>query len=110
VITFFMLAMFCVVGMSIAAVLGFVFFLLKLVFWAVFFPIRLLFKLLWIPVGLAFGALGMLIGLPIILVVGGGVLVFGLIAAVLALLLPLAPLVLFGLLLWAIFRSRPATA
>ena len=107
-----MLAMFAFVGMTVAAILGFVFFLLKIVLWAVFFPIRLLFKLLWIPIGLTFGAFGMLMGLtalPLLLVFAGGVLLFGLVAAVFAMLLPLAPFVLFGLVLWAIFRHRPAT-
>lgn len=90
-----------------------VFFLLKTVFWVVFFPIRLLFKLIWVPIGLTFGAFGMLMGLmalPLVLLFAGGVVVFALIAAAIALLLPIAPLALFGLLLWAMFRSRPATA
>jgi hypothetical protein len=108
-----MLLMFAIVGMALAAVFGLVFFLLKFVFWAVFFPFRLLFKLLWIPVGLTFGAFGLLMGLtaiPIVLLILGGILIFGFIAAVLALILPLTPFVLFGLLLWALLRNRPATA
>jgi hypothetical protein len=107
------LATFVVIGFALTAALWFVFFLLKLVLWMVFFPIRLLFKLLWLPIGLGFGALGSTFGLaavPILLVVGGGVLVFGLIVAAIALLLPIAPFVLFGLLLWAMFRGRAAAA
>jgi hypothetical protein len=106
VATLFMLAMLAVVGISIAVLLGFVFFVLRLVLWAVFFPIRLILKLLWIPVGLTFGVLGFAfatIALPIILVVG-------LLAAVAAILLPLAPFILFALLVWAIVRRPPAVA
>ena len=108
-----MLAMLAVVGLSIAAVIGFVFFLLKMVLWVVFLPLRLLFKLLWLPVGLALGAVGMGLGLlavPLLLVVLGGVLVFGLIAAVIGVMIPAIPFVLFGLLLWSIFRRAPAAA
>jgi hypothetical protein len=85
VLTLFMLAMLAFVGLSVAAVVGFVFFLLKIVLWAVFFPLRLLFKLMWLPLGLAMGAVGMGLGLaalPLLLLVLGGVLVFGLIAAI----------------------------
>jgi hypothetical protein len=48
------------------------------------------------------------LALPILLLVAGGVVVVGLIAALVALLLPALPVILFGLLLWAIFRPRPA--
>jgi len=105
--------MLALVGLSIAAVVGFVFFLLRLVFWAVFFPFKLLLKLLWIPIGLTLGAVGLAAGaiaLPILFLVAGGVVVVGLLAALVALLLPAIPVILFGLLLWAIFRPRPAAA
>lgn len=111
--TLFMLAMLAFVGLSIAAVVGFIFFVLKLVLWAVFFPIKLLFKLMWIPIGLTFGAVGLALGavaLPLLFLVAGGVLVVGVVAALIALLVPAMPVILFGLLLWAIFRSRPAAA
>ena len=110
-IEFFVLALLAVVGLSIAAVVGLVFFLLKLVLWVVFFPIKLLFKLLWLPVGLAFGTLGMGLGvvaMPLLLLVFGGMLIFGLIAAIIALIIPAIPFVLLGLLLWSIFGRRPA--
>lgn len=108
----FVLATLAVVGLSVAVIIGFVFFLMKMVFWAVFFPFRLLFKLMWVPFGLAFGTIGMALGLaalPILLLVVGGVLVFGLIAAIIGLMIPAIPFVLLGLLLWAIFRRNPAT-
>ncbi|HYU81028.1 MAG TPA: hypothetical protein VEK56_18710 [Vicinamibacterales bacterium] len=110
--TLFMLATLAFVGMSVVAVLGFVFFVLRLALWAVFFPIRLLLKLLWIPIGLTFGAVGLALGataLPLLALFAGGILIFGLVAAAVALLLPAIPFVLFGLLLWAIFRRHPAT-
>ena len=109
----FMLAVLAVVGLSVAAILGFVFFLLKIVLWVVFFPLRLLFKLIWLPIGLAFGAVGMGLGLaalPLLFLVLGGVLVFGVIAAIISLMIPAIPFVLLGLLLWSIFRRSPATA
>jgi hypothetical protein len=98
-------------GFAFAAVIGTIFLLLKLVWWAVVFPFRLLFKLLMIPVWLTLGAVGMLAGVaivPVLMVVAAGVLVVGLVAAVLAVLLPAIPFVLFGLLIWALMRRRPA--
>ena len=77
-------------GLAVAAVLGFVFFLIKLAFWLVLLPFRLLLKAVMIPVWLTLGALGL--------------------AAALALVLPAIPFVLLGLLLWAIFHRSPATA
>ena len=112
-LTLFMLAMLAFVGLSVAAVVGCVFFLLKIVLWVVFFPLRLLFKLMWLPLGLAMGAVGMGLGLaalPLLLLVLGGVLVFGLIAAIIGLMIPAIPFVLLGLLLWSIFKKSPATA
>ena len=102
-----------IAGFAVAAVIGTVFLVLKLVFWVVLFPIRLLFKLLMIPVWLTLGALGMLAGvalIPIVLVVLAGVAVVGVVAAILALLLPAIPFVLFGLLIWALMRRRPVAA
>jgi predicted membrane metal-binding protein len=45
-VEFAVLALLAIVGLSVAAVIGFVFFLLKFVFWVVFLPLRLLFKLM----------------------------------------------------------------
>ena len=112
-IELFMLALLAIVGLSVAAVIGFVFFLLKIVLWVVFLPLRLLFKLMWLPLGLAFGAVGMglsVVGLPLLFLVLGGVVVFGLIAALIGLIVPAIPFVLLGLLLWSIFRPSSAAA
>jgi hypothetical protein len=113
VIELSVLALLAVVGLSIAAVIGFVLFLMKLVLWVVFFPIKLLFKLLWLPVGLAFGTLGMglgVIALPLLFLLVGGVVIFGLIAAIIGLMIPAIPFILLGLLLWSIFSRGPAAA
>ena len=50
------------------------------------------------------------IALPLLLLVVGGVLVVGLIAAIIGVLIPAVPFVLLGLLLWGIFRQRPVAA
>jgi len=123
----FFLALLAVVGLSLGAVFSLVFFVLRMAFWMVFlpirllmfpvrmllFPLRLLMKLAWLPFGLAFGAVGMTLGvvaLPVVFLVLGGVLVFGLIAAMISAIIPLIPFVLLGLLIWAVFfRDRPAT-
>lgn len=100
-----------VASVAVAAVLGFVFFLLKLVLWTVLLPFRILFKILMIPVWLTLGALGLAVGViaaPLLAVAVAGVVVVGLLAALAALLLPAIPFVLLGLLLWAIFSRRPA--
>ena len=59
-------------GLAVAAVLGFVFFLIKLAFWLVLLPFRLLLKAVMIPVWLTLGALGLAAGavaLPVVLAV-----------------------------------------
>ena len=108
-VALFILALLAVVGLSLGAIFSLVFFVLRMVFWMVFFPIRLLlfplrllFKLAWLPVGLAFGTVGMglgVIALPLLLLVFGGVLVVGLIAAIIGVLIPVIPFVLLGFLL-----------
>ena len=111
-IELFVLALLAIVGLSVAAVIGFVFLVLKIVLWVIFLPLRLLFKLMWLPLGLAFGAVGTglsVLGLPLLFLVFGGVLVFGLVAALIGLIVPLIPFVLLGLLIWSIFRA-PAAA
>ena len=104
---------FIVACMAVAEVLGFVFFLFKLVLWAVLLPFRILFKILMIPVWLTLGALGLaagVIAVPLLLIVVAGVVIVGLLAALAAVLLPAIPFVLLGLLLWAIFSRRPVVA
>ena len=100
-------------GLAVASVIGVVFLLFKIVFWAVFLPFRLLFKLIWLPIGLVGGVVSLAAGaalLPIILTVGLVVAAFAAIAALLALLVPAIPFVLLGLMIWAIVRRRPAAA
>lgn len=104
------LALLVGVGLAVAAVVGFVLFLLKLVFWVIFLPIRLLLKLLWLPLGLAFGAVGMTLGLvalPILFIIGGAFVLFALLAALVSVLIPAIPFVLLGLLIWALVQKTP---
>jgi len=85
-------------------VIGLVGGLLKLVFWVILLPLRLVGLFLKLLVGLLL--------LPVVLVaVVVGALAFGLIA-ILGLLLPLLPIILLGLGVWAIVKlvSRPAVA
>jgi len=85
-------------------VIGLVGGLLKLVFWVLLLPLRLVGLFLKLLVGLLL--------LPVFLVVAVvGVLGFGLIA-LLGLLLPLLPIILLGLGVWAVVKlvSRPAVA
>jgi hypothetical protein len=101
------------VGLAVAVVLSAVFLVMKLVLWIVLLPFRLLLKALMIPVWLTLGTLGLAAGalsLPVLAVVVGGVMFVGIVAAVLALMLPAIPFILLGLLLWAIFRRSPAVA
>lgn len=104
------LAMILFFGVMVIGIVGG---LLKLIFWLVFLPFRLVFKLLALP----FIALGLLLkvlvgvvllplflGLGVVAVVGVGLI------AVLGLLVPILPLVLAGLVVWALVKlvSRPA--
>ena len=102
-------------GFAMAAVFGVVFLVLKVALWVVFLPIRILFKVffkvLMIPVWMTLGAVGLAASaaaLPILLIVGAGVVVMGLMAAIFALLLPAIPFILLGLMVWAFMRRRPA--
>ena len=106
-----------VAGLAVAAVMGVVFLICKIVIWAVFLPFRLLFlpfrllaKLLWMPFGLATGVVGLAAGavaIPVVLTVGIALAVLAAIAAVVALLVPLIPFVLLGLVVWAATRKKP---
>ena len=93
-------------GAVVVGLFGVVWFVLKLVF----LPIRLALGLVKLVVGVVAGALGMLAMLalaPAILVGVGGVIVVGLVIALLAALLPLVPFILLGLVVWS-FLKRPA--
>ena len=114
-------------GLAVAAVVGFVLFVLRMVFWLVllpfrllllpirlvFFPFRLLRKLVLFPLWLGLGGIGLAVGtiaVPLLLVGILAAAVVGVIAAVLAFVLPAIPFLLLGLLLWAVFRRSPAVA
>lgn len=94
------------VGLLIFGVVALVFSVLKLTLLIVFLPIRLFLKLLFFPVKL-------LLGLLLLPLVGLG-LVLALIAAVVvgmfALVVPLAPFLLLGLVVWLIVKAgrKPA--
>ena len=55
-----------IAGLAVASVIGVVFLVFKVVFWAVFLPFRLLLKLLWLPIGLAMGAVSLAAGAAIL--------------------------------------------
>ena len=109
----FVLGGLALAGLTFAAVVGVIFFLLfllKIVLWIVFLPLRILFNLLWLPVGFALGTLGMTLGLvvvPLLLVVVPALLIFALISAIVSALIPITPFVLLGLLIWAMLRKTP---
>jgi len=83
-------------------------FVLKLLFWVVLFPIRLALKLVFgiLGVGLA------VIAAPIVLLIAGIAIFGALVAAVIAIVTPLLPVILLLLLGWAIYRisSRPSVS
>jgi hypothetical protein len=74
---------------------------LKILFWAVFFPIRLALKLVFGLLGLGFAVVLM----PIVVIVAAVAVIGALIAALFALLAPLFPVLLLGLVGWAIYRA-----
>lgn len=95
-------------GAVVMGVVGLVWFVLKLVF----LPVRLVLGLVKLVLGLVGGLLGMfalLAAAPLLLLGLGGALVVGLVVAVLAVLLPLLPFLLLGVLVWS-FMKRPAVA
>lgn len=76
-------------------------FLLKLVFWVVFLPFRILFKILFGVGGLLLGA----VVAPLLVVVLGAGLVVAVVGALLAIVLPLLPVMLLAFVGWAIYRG-----
>ena len=102
-----------IAGFAVLAVVGVVFMVLRIAFWAIFLPFRLLFKLMWLPIGLIGGAFSLAAGaalIPILLVVGLIVAVVSAIAALIALVVPMIPFILLGLTIWAFMRRRPSVA
>jgi hypothetical protein len=100
------LGMLLVVGTMVARVL----------FWIVLLPFRLLFGVLLFPFWLLKTALklvGVVLLLPILAVAGGLALIGLALAALVTIVVPLAPILLVGLLLWVVIRSfsrRPVAA
>src|SRR5262245_31575796 len=93
-----------VAGAGAMAVTGLVWLLLKLVF----LPIRLAFGAVRLVFGLV-GGLLMLVLAPVVAVGVGGVALLVLVVGAFALLLPLLPFVLLGVLVWS-FMKRPVAA
>jgi hypothetical protein len=94
-------------GATVVGMVGVFWLLLKLIF----LPIRLALGVVKFVVGLAAAAVGLvaMLALAPVLAVGvGGVLVVGLIVAALAVLLPLIPFVLLGLIVWSFLKRPPA--
>jgi len=94
-----------VTALAIVFTLGLLLFLVKAVVLLVLLPIRLVFglglHLLLLPLRLAMG----LLILPVLLV-GGVLAVLGVVVAgVVAVAVPLAPVVLVGLLIWALVKA-----
>jgi hypothetical protein len=95
-------------GAAIIGLFGLVWLVLKLIF----LPVRLALGLVKLVIGVVAGAVGMLAMLalaPLLLVGVGGALVVGLVVAGLAVLLPLVPFLLLGLVVWS-FLKRPAVS
>ena len=96
-------------GVAAVGVFGLVWLLLKLVF----LPVRLAFGLVKFVVGVVaalFGTIAMLAIAPVIAVGVGGMLLVGLVVAALAVLLPLVPFLLLGLVVWSFMKRPAATA
>lgn len=97
---------FLVAALLVVASVGLV--ILKLIFWIVLLPFRLLFWLLLLPFLLfkaVIGFLALVLVGPLVLLA----LVASAIAAALALLVPLLPLVALGLLIWLLVKAtQPA--
>ena len=112
-----------IAGLAVFAVVGVVFLVIRIVFWAVFLPFRLLFglrfscyrsasPLLWVPIGLTWA--------PRPRLAPRSCRFFWSSAPwspssapsppILALLVPAIPFVLLGLMIWAIVRKRPVSA
>jgi hypothetical protein len=89
------------VALCIAGTVAVIVFVLKVLFWVVLFPIRLAFKLAFGILGVGFAA----IVAPLVLVIGGIAIVGALLAALFAIVAPLLPVILLGLVGWAIYRA-----
>jgi hypothetical protein len=117
-LTFLLLSLFAFVAFGLTGALALPLLAIAAVVWLVTLPFRLLFGLVFGVLGglfrLVFGIGGALIGIilfPLVIVVAGIALVGAFVAAMLALLTPLIPVVLLALLGWGMYRaSRPRTS
>jgi hypothetical protein len=108
-LTFLLFSLF---AFALTGALALPLFAIAAVLWLVTLPIRLLFGFLFGGLfRLVFGIVGALIGIilfPLVIVVAGIALVGAFVAALLALVTPLIPVVLLALLGWGAYRvSRP---
>jgi hypothetical protein len=93
-------------GAVMVGVFGLIWLVLKLVF----LPVRLVIGLVKVVLGVVGGLLGMIALVavaPLVLLGVGGALFVGLFVAAVAILLPLVPFILLGLVVWS-FLKRPA--
>ena len=91
-----------------AAILMLVALVVKLVFFVVTLPVRLLFGLLVFPVWILttlFRAIGLVVLAPLLAVLGMLIIGGFIIAGLVALVVPMLPLLIVGLLLWLVVRS-----
>ena len=109
----FFLLPFVMLALAVAAVVSVGVFVLRMAFWMVLLPLRMLFGLLFVPFWIAKTVLKVAFGvllLPLMLIVGGVLAVAAFLAALVAVVTPLVPLLILGLLIWVVARSfrRPA--
>jgi hypothetical protein len=100
-------------ALCVAAVVSALAFAFRMAFWMVLLPVRLLFGVLIVPFWIARMLLKVVFGalmLPVLLVVGGLLTMAALIAAFVAIVTPMLPLLIVGFLIWVVIRSlrRPA--
>ena len=101
---FFLLLCFVTAGLLLAAGVA----AARALLWLVFLPFKLVFGILLFPIWLvktAFKVVGFAIVLPIAAVAGGLVLIGVLLAAAVAVLVPLAPILIVGGLLYLVVRG-----
>ena len=99
-LVFLLLSALALAALGVGGALVLPFLLLGAVLWLATWPIRFLFRLV-------FGVLGALLGLlvaPVVIVAVGFALLVAFAATVIALLAPLVPVVLVLLLGWAVYR------
>ena len=102
-------------ALAFAGVVAIPFMLIGAVIWLVMLPFRIFFKLLGAIFGMVFGLGGALLGLiiaPIVMVIVAVALIGAFVSALLSLVVPLMPVALLALLVWAVYRltRRPTPA